>query len=101
SQHATGCALSVSAPFSLNADRSRLSPKSKWNDWLNAQAADLTVDLVGTDWFGRFGAAAFEALVPTAAPEPDSFLALVAARLRTASCWPSADGDIGKAESLV
>lgn len=101
SQHATGCALSVSAPFSLNADRSRLSPKSKWNDWLNAQAADLTVDLVGADWFGRFGAAAFEALAPMIAPDPDSFQALVAARLQTASCWPSADGDICKAESLV
>lgn len=101
SQQSTGCALSVSAPFALNADRSRLSPKSDWNNWLNEQAAALVVDLVGADWFGRFGPASFEALAPCGPADADTFQALVAGKLKSAECWPRADGGVAKAQDIV
>lgn len=89
-QSRTGCAVCVSGPFQLNGDRSLLI-KTGWNDWLTAQAADLAVDLVGTDWFDRFGPAGYEALVHVGTErEPGSFQAQVAERLKTATCWPSA-----------
>jgi hypothetical protein len=90
SQSRTGCAVSVSGPFQLNGDRSLLN-ETGWNDWLTAQAADLAVELVGADWFGRFGAAGYEALAQVGAEgEPSSFQALVAERLKTSTCWASA-----------
>jgi len=53
----TAAVVSVSAPFELDGERTRpLDSDSDWNSWLREQAADLAVDLVGADWFNRFGA---------------------------------------------
>ncbi len=84
----TGCAISVSAPFELNTDRSGINDLV-WNDWLIDQAVDLTIDLLKTDWFVRYGADAFKALVSKGIAGPDRFVTKLAERLANDACWPT------------
>jgi hypothetical protein len=84
----TGCALSVSAPFELNTDRSGINDHV-WNDWLVDQAVELTIDLLKADWFARFGADAFKALISDGTGSPDRFVTKIAARLSKEACWPT------------
>jgi hypothetical protein len=84
----TGCAVSVSAPFELNTDRSGITDHV-WNDWLIDQAVELTIDLLKADWFGRYGADAFKALFGDGAASPDRFVTKVAERLAKDVCWPT------------
>ncbi|TRC89688.1 DUF3883 domain-containing protein [Mesorhizobium sp. WSM4310] len=95
----TGCALSVSAPFQLDGERTRPIP-SPWNTWLNGQAADLVADLVGADWFGRFGKSAFELVLPQGSEE-QTFAHVILARLKKNDCWPASDGLPAAATTLV
>lgn len=89
----TGCAVSVSAPFELNTDRSGINDHV-WNDWLIDQAVDLTLALVKDDWFGRYGADAFKALVGNSLASPNRFATKLAERLAGDACWPTrASGD--------
>ena len=83
----TGSAVSVSAPFELDGDRSALVPASDWNDWLAGEAADLATDLVGTDWLDRFGGEAFAALDAVAAADPPHFAKVMKQGLSTKACW--------------
>lgn len=88
----TGCAISVSAPFELNTDRSGIIDHP-WNDWLIDQAVDLTVELLRSDWFARYGADAYKALIPNGVANPTRFVEAVEARLKSEPCWPTmADG---------
>ncbi|TAU85684.1 DUF3883 domain-containing protein [Rhizobium leguminosarum] len=98
-QSQTGCAVSVSAPFELDADRSR-NIEGDWNTWLNNQAADLVADLVGSDWLGRFGPAAYD-LTRQQGSEKQAFAALVLDRLKTRPCWPNALGEYGLASATI
>jgi len=84
----TGCAISVSAPFDLNTDRSEITDHV-WNDWLIDQAVELTIDLLRADWFGRYGADAFKALVGNGHASPDRFATKIAERLAKDACWPT------------
>ncbi len=84
----TGCVVSVSAPFELNADRSGIND-NVWNDWLIDQAVELTLDLLKADWFGRYGADAFKALFGNDTASPDRFVTKVAERLKKDACWPT------------
>jgi len=95
----TGCAISVSAPFELDAERTRLN-SCRWNDWLNAEAAHLVADLVGADWFARFGRSGF-ALVSAQGNEEQTFAHLIRDRLRSEPCWPDADGKAVMAHDLT
>lgn len=99
----TGCAVSVSAPFELNTDRSGLIDHV-WNDWLIDQAVALTIDLLKADWFARYGADAFKALVSNGPASPDRFTAKVAERLASEACWPTLAKGAGRfsvAEKMV
>ena len=60
----TGIALSVCAPFEMNANRSDLiAPEvSPWNHWLLRQAVTMSQELLATDWLVRFGADVYLAL---------------------------------------
>lgn len=94
----TGTAVSINAPFVLDQDRSR-AIESDWNKWLLEEAADLTMNLLPVEWFGRFGVSAFLALkgLHTAAqPQHPQYVNRVGEHLRSDSCWPtrarSADG---------
>lgn len=82
----TGCAVSVSAPFELNNDRSNINDNG-WNDWLIDRAADLVFDLLRSDWVDRFGAGAYRALSTRDEAKPDRFAAAIRRRLSEDSCW--------------
>ena len=84
----TGCALSVSAPFELNTDRSGINDHV-WNDWLMDQAVEFTIDLLQADWFARFGADAFKAIIGNGTANPDCFVSKIAKRLSGDACWPT------------
>jgi hypothetical protein len=84
----TGCTISVSAPFDLNNDRSSLLANS-WNEWLIDEAAALTVDLLKGDWFQRFGADAFKALLLNGRANPSRFMEEIARLLKENACWPT------------
>lgn len=99
----TGCALSVSAPFELDTDRSKLNDLV-WNDWLIDQAVELVIELLKQDWFARYGADAFKALSGDGTANPDRFIAKLAERLKEDACWPTrARGDkhFAKASDIV
>jgi hypothetical protein len=80
--------VSVSAPFDLDSDRSSVLENS-WNRWLIDQAAALTIDLLQEDWFGRFGAHAFRALIVNGPATPAQFTQAVARHLSEHACWPT------------
>ena len=84
----TGCSVSVSAPFDLNADRSEITDHV-WNEWLIDQAVELTIDLLKSDWFGRYGVDAFKALLCNGFAKPDRFAVMIAERLTKDECWPT------------
>lgn len=86
----TGCAVSVSAPFELNTDRSGINDLV-WNDWLIDQAVELTIDLLKADWFSRYGADAFKALIGNGTASPDRFVREIAERLAKDACWPTGE----------
>jgi hypothetical protein len=86
----TGLALSVSAPFKLDADRTELLSNS-WNEWLSSQAADLVADLVTGDWALRFGVDAYMALLPLGSGTPEDFAKGVRVHLQNRSCWLTQD----------
>lgn len=86
----TGCAVSVSAPFELNTDRSGVNDLV-WNDWLVDQAVELTIDLLKSDWFSRFGADAFKALVDNGTASSSRFYSKLSERLAIDACWPTDD----------
>ena len=98
-QARTGCAVGVSAPFQLDAERTRLID-SAWNSWLSGQAADLVADLLAADWFGRFGRAAYD-LVLRQGQEHEMFADLILTRLKERACWPNAAGEWSVVKSLV
>ena len=98
-----GCAISISAPFELNTDRSGLIDHG-WNDWLIDQAVGLTMDLLNADWFARYGADAFKALIATGLDRTNRFSEKITERLRTDQCWPTlAEGAVklAAAQKLV
>ncbi|MER9998819.1 DUF3883 domain-containing protein [Mesorhizobium sp. M0051] len=84
----TGCAISVSAPFELNTDRSGIIDHV-WNDWLIDQAVEMTIDLLKTDWFARYGADAFKGLAADGLASPNRFATKIAERLAKDACWPT------------
>lgn len=87
----SGCALSISAPFDMDSDRSSLlTPNTnEWNKWLLDAAVDLTMDLLVSDWLTRFGADAFLALRETTTCPTPYFIQEVARRLCDDAVWPS------------
>ena len=99
----TGCVVSISAPFELNTDRSGINDHV-WNDWLIDQVVELTIDLLKADWFRRYGADVFKALVSDATGSPDRFATKIAERLKEDACWPtrgSAEDHFASASDIV
>jgi hypothetical protein len=99
----TGCAISISAPFDLNTERSEITDLV-WNDWLIDQAVELVIELLKQDWFARYGADAFKALASDGTANPDRFVSKLAERLGEEACWPTrAKGDhhFAKAGDIV
>jgi hypothetical protein len=101
---ATGSAMSVSAPFKLDSDRTDLL-NNAWNKWLALQATDLVGDLLTGDWTSRFGVDAYIALLSIGESIPEDFAKGVRAYLQQRPCWPTqATGNNGaraKASEIV
>ena len=90
-QARTGNSVSVSAPFEMDADRSELvdPSNSAFNGWLLGLAADMTISLLRTDWFDRFGAQAYQAVGTIEHSALPTYTKAVEAKLRNDPCWPS------------
>lgn len=84
----TGCLMSVSAPFELDADRSQLTD-FEWNDWLLKEAASFAVRLLAQDWLERFGVSILHAFVPRDVATPPTFIDTVGELLSNEACWPT------------
>ena len=87
----TGKGISVNTPFQLDNDRTRIidPENSPWNEWLLEKAADLTIELLLSDWFDRFGSQIYLALDETSRPAITYYLDLLNSKLETESCWPT------------
>ena len=87
----TGNSVSISAPFEMDADRSQLvdPSNSAFNAWLLNLAADMTIELLRTDWFHRFGADAYRAVGITGRSVLSRYSEAVETRLKEDTCWPS------------
>jgi hypothetical protein len=100
----TGSALSVSAPFDLDSDRSRLLDNN-WNRWLIQEAAGFTIDLLKEDWSSRFEADGFRAVMTNGVASPTGLAEAISKRLSEEECWPTrASGNskrYAEASSLV
>jgi hypothetical protein len=88
---ATGIALSVCAPFEMNANRSDLiAPEaSPWNRWLLDQAIVMAQELLWSDWRTRFGADAYVALFRSDTSPGLPLAHALHNHLRNARCWPT------------
>ncbi len=84
----TGNGISINAPFWMNQDRSAII-EHPWNDWLLDEAARLALDLLASDWYGRFGSGGFLACCKGAPAPMDRFAAAVERGLREIPIWPS------------
>ena len=89
----SGNSISLSAPFKMDMDRSAILGDDPWNRWLLQCAADLTMDLLTSDWLERFGAAAYLASWPNDIhPEYcKAYCAALSEFLAGEECWPTRD----------
>ncbi len=87
----SGNGISISAPFKMDMDRSAILGDDQWNRWLLLRAADLTVDLLTSDWLDRFGAAAYLASWPSEIhPENcKAYSTALSECLADKECWPT------------
>lgn len=87
----TGNAISINAPFQMNADRSQIIDPSVngFNKWLIDRATDLTFDLLASNWRNAFGSDAYLALQEQTPSAITYFLNKVTNRLKNDACWPT------------
>lgn len=91
-EHAyTGNCVSISAPFEMDADRSALvdPSNSAFNEWLLDLAADMTVELLRTDWFDRFGANVYRAVGVINQSALPKYSKAIEKFMKNDNCWPS------------
>ena len=94
----SGNGISISAPFKMDMDRSALLGDDPWNRWLMQCAADLTVDLLTSDWLDRFGATAYLVTFPyeSLRESGNEYCAAIAERLSSDECWPTRNLEKGR-----
>lgn len=87
----TGTAISVCAPFEVDLDRSQLlSPDvNSWNAWLIDEAAEMTVNVLASDWFRRFGPPCYRALIGLVPASYDNYSRRLEEGLKQRPCWPA------------
>jgi Protein NO VEIN, C-terminal len=87
----TGNAVSINAPFQMNADRSQIIDpiNNEFNAWLLDRAADLAFDLLTSYWWHEFGPDSYLALQKQTRTAPTYFLEKVINRLEKDPCWPT------------
>ncbi len=100
----TGCAVSASAPFDMNAERTALVDpgNSPWNNWLLDALADFTIELLVANWFRDFGSASYRAVdVLDPSPIGSLFAERLKQRLAKADCWPTRSAKSSRRPSFV
>ncbi len=87
----TGNAISINAPFQMNADRSQIIDPSnnEFNGWLIDRATDLTLDLLISSLWNEFGPDAYLALQEQTLSAIMYFRNKVTNRLENDACWPT------------
>jgi hypothetical protein len=87
----TGNVISINAPFQMNTDRSQIIDPSinKFNAWLIERAADLTFDLLTSNWWYEFGPDAYLALQEQRTSTTTYFSNQITNRLENDPCWPT------------
>ena len=87
----TGNAISINGPFEMDYDRSQvITPEnSQFNGWLLDRAAELTVELLGVEWFSCFGARAYAVAGQLSESTLPRYVEAVRERLKSANCWPT------------
>ncbi|HEU5376629.1 MAG TPA: DUF3883 domain-containing protein [Ktedonobacteraceae bacterium] len=87
----TGNAISVNAPFQMNADRSEIANPgtNAFNKWLLNNAIDLTFELLVSDWWKDFGPEGYLALQEQTPLGNAFFSKKVLSRLENDACWPT------------
>ena len=101
----TGNAVSINAPFQMNADRSQILDKasSSWNAWLLKCASELTMELLTSDWVRRFGADAYLAVNPSrlTASVGDAYGNTLKEQLTELKCWPTRAKLPGRGKKVI
>lgn len=85
----TGTAISISAPFQMDMDRSQLTDpeNDNFNKWLLTTAAELTITLLVEDWYERFGFIVYHALTLINPPALSLYIDELNSKLKQAKCW--------------
>lgn len=99
----TGNSVSINAPFEMDADRSQIIDpgQSALNNWLIDTAANMTAELLSTDWFSRFGADAYAAVGNFHGSLVAKYEDIVLSRLHTNDCWPSRESVGGRSKKPI
>ncbi len=94
----SGNGVSISAPLKMDMDRSTILGADPWNRWLLQCAADLTMDLLTSDWLDRFGAAAYLVSRPDEHRPENSkaYCDAISEYLASGECWPTRDVENGR-----
>jgi hypothetical protein len=89
----TGNAVSINAPFEMDDNRSQIIAPglSLRNKWLLETAAEMTIKLLPTDWFERFGASAYAAIGQLDDSAMQVYSDAILSHLNSSECWPSRD----------
>ena len=99
----SGNGISINAPFKMDMDRSAILGDDAWNRWLLRCAADLTVDLLTSDWLDRFGADAYLASWPHDIHSENckTYSTALSEFLAGEECWPTRDVEKGRNRRTV
>ena len=99
----SGNGISISAPFKMDMDRSAVLGEDPWNRWLLQCAANLTMDLLTSDWIDRFGAAAYLTSWPNGIPSENckAYCTAISEFLASEECWPTRDVTKGRNRRTV
>ena len=86
----TGSAISLSAPFEMNPDRTALmSPaNSSWNEWLIGTASEYVLDLLTNEWLSEFNGDGLLALEENGQYSVPDFSDKIRSGLQSRECWP-------------
>ncbi len=99
----TGNSVSINAPFEMDADRSQIVDpvQGSLNDWLIDTAANMTAELLSTDWFDRFGASAYAAVGRFHGSSVTKYADAVQSHLQMSECWPSRENMGGRSKKPI
>ncbi len=87
----TGNSVSISAPFEMDSNRTQIIDpvEGSLNEWLIETASNMTVELLSTDWFERFGASVYVAAGRFQGSSVTKYSDAVRSLLQTKESWPS------------